>query len=442
MPLRRRRRRGRRPGAGVRRHPPHHATGRCRGRLTMARVLVTDAGARQRDRLHALARPPRRARSSPPTSSAAAPASRRATPAHAWSTPSRATDPDGAVDALHRGRARPRGRPGHPGQRRRRAAALARARALRRAVRAGAARSGRARAGDRQGARRPRWRAGSACRCPRRRWCPPPPRHAPPRPRSAGRSSSSPSRRGSCATRPWSATRSPTSTTEAALDARMMRRSRATPPSCCSSTTPARATASSCSATAASRSPSFQHRRLHEVPITGGASALRESVPVDPVLLDHAAAAAARAALDGAGHGRVPRRARRPGPHGDQRPRLGLAAARRQERRGLPAPSSSSCTSGPEAFGRRRGQRRSRRGSACARATSASSSSGSRPCCARTAATRSCPRPRAPRACARRCACRTPRDGFDVLDRDDPRPGLAELAGVAGRLTRKARHAT
>ena len=32
----------------------------------------------------------------------------------------------------------------------------------------------------------------------------------------------------------------------------------------------------------------FQHRRLHEVPITGGASALRESVPVDPVMRDHA----------------------------------------------------------------------------------------------------------------------------------------------------------
>src|SRR5215210_7316250 len=31
----------------------------------------------------------------------------------------------------------------------------------------------------------------------------------------------------------------------------------------------------------------FQHRRLHEVPITGGASALRESVPVDPTLLDY-----------------------------------------------------------------------------------------------------------------------------------------------------------
>ena len=32
----------------------------------------------------------------------------------------------------------------------------------------------------------------------------------------------------------------------------------------------------------------FQHRRLHEVPITGGASALRESVPVDPLLGDYA----------------------------------------------------------------------------------------------------------------------------------------------------------
>ena len=31
----------------------------------------------------------------------------------------------------------------------------------------------------------------------------------------------------------------------------------------------------------------FQHRRLREVPPTGGASSLRESMPVDPVLLDH-----------------------------------------------------------------------------------------------------------------------------------------------------------
>lgn len=31
----------------------------------------------------------------------------------------------------------------------------------------------------------------------------------------------------------------------------------------------------------------FSHRRIHEVPVTGGASSLRESVSMDPVLLDH-----------------------------------------------------------------------------------------------------------------------------------------------------------
>jgi predicted ATP-grasp superfamily ATP-dependent carboligase len=31
----------------------------------------------------------------------------------------------------------------------------------------------------------------------------------------------------------------------------------------------------------------FQHRRVHEFPLTGGASSLRESVPLDPVLYDH-----------------------------------------------------------------------------------------------------------------------------------------------------------
>lgn len=31
----------------------------------------------------------------------------------------------------------------------------------------------------------------------------------------------------------------------------------------------------------------FQHRRLHEVPVSGGASALRESVPLDPLLLEY-----------------------------------------------------------------------------------------------------------------------------------------------------------
>lgn len=31
----------------------------------------------------------------------------------------------------------------------------------------------------------------------------------------------------------------------------------------------------------------FQHKRLHELPLTGGGSCLRESVPIDPKLLDH-----------------------------------------------------------------------------------------------------------------------------------------------------------
>lgn len=32
----------------------------------------------------------------------------------------------------------------------------------------------------------------------------------------------------------------------------------------------------------------FQHRRLREVPVTGGASSLRESMPLDPILFEHA----------------------------------------------------------------------------------------------------------------------------------------------------------
>jgi predicted ATP-grasp superfamily ATP-dependent carboligase len=38
----------------------------------------------------------------------------------------------------------------------------------------------------------------------------------------------------------------------------------------------------------------FQHRRLHEVPFTGGASSLRESVALDPILYEHAVRLMAR----------------------------------------------------------------------------------------------------------------------------------------------------
>ncbi len=54
----------------------------------------------------------------------------------------------------------------------------------------------------------------------------------------------------------------------------------------------------------------FQHRRLHEVPITGGASSLRESVPLSAGALPARGRAARRARVDGARHGRVQGRAR------------------------------------------------------------------------------------------------------------------------------------
>lgn len=43
----------------------------------------------------------------------------------------------------------------------------------------------------------------------------------------------------------------------------------------------------------------FQHRRLREVPVTGGASSLRESMALDPVLLDHASRLLAAMAFHG-----------------------------------------------------------------------------------------------------------------------------------------------
>ena len=47
---------------------------------------------------------------------------------------------------------------------------------------------------------------------------------------------------------------------------------------------------------------------------------------------------------------------------------------------------------------------------------------------------------RARRRCARRCASPSRRDGFDVLCRDDPAPGIADALSVGRRLLRKARH--
>ena len=179
----------------------------------------------------------------------------------------------------------------------------------------------------------------------------------------------------------------------------------------------------------------FQHRRLHEVPITGGASALRESVPLDPALLrprrcgccaelrwtgwpwSSSASGPAGPVLmeiNGRIWGSLPLAVK----SGVDFPAELVAAAPRAEASVRRAPSTAA-----------------RRGSACARATSASSSSGSRRCCARTAATRSCRRPSRAEGLRGGAAPAAPAPTASTCsDRDDPPPG-------PGRARRRRRPA-
>jgi predicted ATP-grasp superfamily ATP-dependent carboligase len=178
----------------------------------------------------------------------------------------------------------------------------------------------------------------------------------------------------------------------------------------------------------------FQHRRLHEVPITGGASALRESVPVDPVMLRHATALmrelrwtglAMVEFLVGAGgatlmeiNGRIWGSLPLAVKSGADFP-LGLAQLHTGER---PAPAPA-----PRVGVRSRNLRLELIwiGSVLRRE--------------RRYPFLSAPRRRAGLSAALRLV--NPRDGFDVLSREDPSPGLAEAAQVAGALLGKARHA-
>lgn len=180
----------------------------------------------------------------------------------------------------------------------------------------------------------------------------------------------------------------------------------------------------------------FQHRRLREVPITGGASSFRESVALDPVLYDHATRLLA--ALDWTGLAMVEFKLGEEGPrlmeiNGRVWGSLPLAVKSGVD---FPARMAELYLTGPPENGHAPETSydigvRSRnldlevlwiastlRGKQGHRAVAV-------------------PNRREALQAALRLAY--PKDGFDVFTRDDPRPGLAELAKIAAKLRRKVR---
>jgi predicted ATP-grasp superfamily ATP-dependent carboligase/thymidylate kinase len=178
----------------------------------------------------------------------------------------------------------------------------------------------------------------------------------------------------------------------------------------------------------------FQHRRLREVPITGGASSFRESVPLEPVLFDYSARMLA--ALDWTGLAMVEFKL---GEHGRRLMEVngriwgslplavksgmdfpaGLADVCLGRVPGRDNPPDTSYAVGVrsrnldlEVLWIGSTLRRPRRHSGV-------------------------PALRRREAVAAAVRLLYPGDGFDVLTRDDPRPGLVELAKVPGKLRRK-----
>jgi predicted ATP-grasp superfamily ATP-dependent carboligase/thymidylate kinase len=178
----------------------------------------------------------------------------------------------------------------------------------------------------------------------------------------------------------------------------------------------------------------FQHRRLREVPITGGASSFRESVAVDPLLFDYSARLLA--ALDWTGLAMVEFKVGEDGPslmevNGRIWGSLPLAVKSGMD---FPARLADVCLgrvpagNGPPDSSYAVGVR-SRNldlevvwiGSTLRRAR-------------RHPAV---PVPRRSEAVGAALRLFYPPDGFDVLTREDPRPGLVELARIGGKLRRK-----
>jgi predicted ATP-grasp superfamily ATP-dependent carboligase len=180
----------------------------------------------------------------------------------------------------------------------------------------------------------------------------------------------------------------------------------------------------------------FQHRRLHEVPFTGGASALRESVTLDPVLYDHAARLLA--ALRWTGLAMVEFRV---GPRGPQ-----LMEVNGRIWGSLPLAVKSGVDFPLRLVELHLGRRLDPGAEATSVAGVRSRNVGLELVWIASVLRRRrrypfLPAPRRRDALAAALRLPWPRDGFDVLCRDDPLPAFAEFAAVTGHLARKARHA-
>jgi predicted ATP-grasp superfamily ATP-dependent carboligase len=180
----------------------------------------------------------------------------------------------------------------------------------------------------------------------------------------------------------------------------------------------------------------FQHRRLHEVPITGGASALRESVALDPVLYDYAVRLLAELRWTGLAMVEF-----RVGPDGPL-----LMEINGRIWGSLPLAVKSGVDFPLRLVELHLGRRLDPAAGATSVEGVRSRNVGLELVWIASVLRRHrrypfLPAPRRRDAVAAALRLPLPRDGFDVLCRDDPLPAFAELAAVTGHLARKARHA-
>lgn len=182
----------------------------------------------------------------------------------------------------------------------------------------------------------------------------------------------------------------------------------------------------------------FQHRRLHEVPITGGASSLREGVAVDGELLAHAERLLG--ALRWSGLAMVEFRVGADGPV--------LMEVNGRIWGSLPLAIKSGVDFPVALAELYLGRANAGAGASAAAAVGVRSRNLGLELVWIASVLRrrrrypflAVPRRRDGLLAALRLPL--PRDGYDVLCRDDPGPGVAEALQVAGHLLRKLRHAT